>query len=311
MQLLVASAGGHLTQLRRLRPWLDSADDVALWVTYDSSQGRALQRDHDVVFGHGPSTRNVRAAVHNHRLATQLLGSRDCDRVVSTGAGIAVPFLVEAARRGLDAVYVESATRTHGPSLSGRILEHVPGVACYSQWPWHRRRWGGGLCVFDVFSPQPAASSRHDERQILVTLGTHRGYGFRRLVDQVMRLVKPTDRVVWQTGPTPAPGHIGHQVGPLGPAEFARLVERSDVIIGHAGIGTALTAMERGKLPILVPRRRAHGEHVDDHQVSLARFLDDRRLALGREVEALTEADFDTAAHHEIVRATGSLSLTR
>lgn len=302
MQLLVASAGGHLTELMRLRRQLDPADDVT-WVTYDSPQARELWADHPVVLGHGPSTRSARATVANYRLARQLLARPDIERVVSTGAGIAVPFLAEAARRGLEAVYVESATRVQGPSLSGRMLERVANVACYSQWPWARDGWQQGPGVFDSFSStiSPAPASR--SRQILVTLGTHPRYRFDRLVAQVGRVVGPTDRVIWQAGATPVPAHLGKATGPLSPAELDGVIEASDIVIGHAGVGTALKAMEHGRCPILVPRRRRHGEHVDDHQVAVARLLDQRGLVLSREAPELSRGDLRLAASRMCVDA--------
>jgi UDP-N-acetylglucosamine transferase subunit ALG13 len=306
MQLLVASAGGHLTQLLRLRHHFAASSDECAWVTYDSVQGRELRESSPVIFGHGPSTRSLRAAVGNHRLARRLLGSRPIERIISTGAGIAVPFLTVAARHGVEAVYVESATRTDGPSLSGRMLERIAGVSCYSQWAWARRGWHEGPWVFDAFTATTTPPTPVRGRRILVTLGTHPCYRFERLVEQVARVRRPTDRVVWQTGATPVPAHVGRATGSLRPSEFERLVDDSDVVIGHAGIGTAIKAMERGKFPILVPRRRQRGEHVDDHQVTLARLLDYKGLALAREPCELRASDLDAVAGRRILDAIAS-----
>jgi UDP-N-acetylglucosamine transferase subunit ALG13 len=62
----------------------------------------------------------------------------------------------------------------------------------------------------------------------------------------------------------------------------------ADVVVAHAGVGTALAAFEVGKQPVLVPRRLAHGEHVDDHQIQIAGELGTRGLALSVEAGALT-----------------------
>jgi beta-1,4-N-acetylglucosaminyltransferase len=61
--------------------------------------------------------------------------------------------------------------------------------------------------------------------------------------------------------------------------EFARFVDKeafdervraSRLVIGHAGIGVITAALEN-KVPLLVlARRAAFGEHVNDHQVSTA-----------------------------------------
>jgi UDP-N-acetylglucosamine transferase subunit ALG13 len=45
-------------------------------------------------------------------------------------------------------------------------------------------------------------------------------------------------------------------------------------IVAHAGSSFFLECRAAGRTPILVPRRRIHGEHVDDHQVEFAGSLD-------------------------------------
>ena len=61
-------------------------------------------------------------------------------------------------------------------------------------------------------------------------------------------------------------------------------------MIGHAGVGTALTALEEGRCPVLLPRLAAHSEHTDDHQVELALDMERRGLAVGVHVDDLNEA---------------------
>jgi UDP-N-acetylglucosamine--N-acetylmuramyl-(pentapeptide) pyrophosphoryl-undecaprenol N-acetylglucosamine transferase len=62
-------------------------------------------------------------------------------------------------------------------------------------------------------------------------------------------------------------------------------------VISHAGTGSILTALQLGKRPIVVPRRAAHGEHVDGHQDDLAAFVASEGLALVREADEITLAD--------------------
>jgi len=305
VEALVASAGGHLTQLLALRDSLGLSKEHSLWVTYNSPQGRELAGREPVVFGHGPSTRNARIAVRNAALAHRLFMAHRVTRVVSTGAGIAVPFLLQAAARGIDALYVESATRSGGPSLSGRILERVPGVLCAAQWSWGRRGWWQVASVFDGLESQPAAGQHREEngRRILVALGTHSCYRFDRLVSQVERVVRGDDTVVWQVGATPPPAGATTVVDDIGPAQFGDLVDGCDVVIGHGGLGTALTALRMGRYPILVPRRRAHGEHVDDHQQELVRALHAHQLALKREADEIVPEDLTVAAARRVTRS--------
>jgi UDP-N-acetylglucosamine transferase subunit ALG13 len=85
--------------------------------------------------------------------------------------------------------------------------------------------------------------------------------------------------ILWQTGSTLV-DDLGIAAQPLVPAaDLERAVAEADVVISHAGCGSALLALNAGKYPILVPRQPESGELVDGHQVQLARFLDQRGLA--------------------------------
>jgi UDP-N-acetylglucosamine transferase subunit ALG13 len=65
-----------------------------------------------------------------------------------------------------------------------------------------------------------------------------------------------------------------------------RLVAESRINIGHAGIGTVLTAFRCQTPLILVPRRSRQSEHVDDHQLELAYALaEEGRILLVEEPE--------------------------
>ena len=50
------------------------------------------------------------------------------------------------------------------------------------------------------------------------------------------------------------------------------------IVIAHAGVGTVLSALRVGHLPVVATRLREYGEAVDDHQVAFARRLAERGL---------------------------------
>ena len=54
--------------------------------------------------------------------------------VLTTGAGVAVPFAWVARIRGAKVVYVESLSRIDGPSLSYRLIAPI-AERQYVQWP--------------------------------------------------------------------------------------------------------------------------------------------------------------------------------
>lgn len=54
------------------------------------------------------------------------------------------------------------------------------------------------------------------------------------------------------------------------------LLERfheADCVVTHAGCGSIRDALSAGHVPVVVPRRRHLGEHIDDHQLDLWRAL--------------------------------------
>ena len=67
-------------------------------------------------------------------LAKRVLEERKPDVVLSTGAGVAVPFLRAGRKRGCFTIYVESITRLSELSLSGRMLYRTVD-RFFVQWP--------------------------------------------------------------------------------------------------------------------------------------------------------------------------------
>ncbi len=59
----------------------------------------------------------------------------------------------------------------------------------------------------------------------------------------------------------------------MAPEVFRSMVERAELVVAHAGMGSILTAFELGKPIIVLPRRAALGEHRNDHQLATSRRM--------------------------------------
>lgn len=57
----------------------------------------------------------------------------------------------------------------------------------------------------------------------------------------------------------------------LAPDEFNTLFDKARLVVSHAGMGTILSAMQKGKPIIVFPRIAALGEHRNEHQLATAR----------------------------------------
>ena len=147
--LLVCSCGGHLLQLVALRESWQRFSRT--WVTFDKSDARSLLADERVVFAHGPTNRNIKNLLRNLLVAWRVVRDVRPKVVLTTGAGVAVPFAWVARIRGAKVVYVESLARIDGPSLSYRLIAPV-AERRYVQWPELARDLHGSTFAGNVFS---------------------------------------------------------------------------------------------------------------------------------------------------------------
>jgi UDP-N-acetylglucosamine--N-acetylmuramyl-(pentapeptide) pyrophosphoryl-undecaprenol N-acetylglucosamine transferase len=311
--LLVATSGGHLQELWELRPRLEPLDGDVTWVTVDCAQSRALLAGEQRLFAPAARPRDPGAAMAGLRLARHVLALDRWTDVVSTGSSIAVPFLTLARAQGIRAHFVESAARVAGPSLSGRIVERLPGVRCYSPYDWwDRPGWVYRGSVLDGYGPEPAGGpaagsgagqDAAELRSVVVTVGRS-GYGFPRLLTRLQAILPRGCEVFWQTGASDLAGTGLERVARAVVTE-RELVERmaaADLVISHAGVGSALASMRAGRAPLLVPRKADRGEHVDDHQVQIARELERRGLASSCDADDLEPAVLGKAAFGRVGR---------
>ncbi len=76
----------------------------------------------------------------------------------------------------------------------------------------------------------------------------------------------------------------------LSPADFSDRFRTADHIIGHAGMGTIITAMEYGKPLLVMPRDAALGEHRNNHQLdTVKRFASSQLFDVVYNGEELAE----------------------
>jgi UDP-N-acetylglucosamine transferase subunit ALG13 len=101
------------------------------------------------------------------------------------------------------------------------------------------------------------------------------------------RLVRAVDTWAGETGETDVVAQTGASTYEcqhikakpyLALAEFQDHVQRAELVVAHAGMGSIITALEMGKSIIVMPRRAALMEHRNDHQLSTARHMAEHGL---------------------------------
>ena len=299
--VLVASGGGHLQQLVNLVPRLGISDDI-IWATPKTGLSDHLLRDEQhFVIPYAPP-RDWRAAVRLTGTARQMLKATGATRIISTGASPAPPFFLAGTSLGLDLHYIESATRSNGPSLSGKLIAMLPTAHLYTQYPeWANARWHYSGSIFDPFTAASTPSTGGGVRRVVVTLGTE-AFGFRRAVECLVKILPRDADVLWQTGYTDVDG-LGIEGRESVPGyELRSAMASADVVISHAGTGSAITSFEMGKKPLILPRESRFGEHVDDHQMLTANELKRRGLAVAVPVADLRHEHLEMTRTGRIVK---------
>jgi len=92
-----------------------------------------------------------------------------------------------------------------------------------------------------------------------------------RAVDQAIEAHLITTPVFAQIGQTDFHPRNMDWAATLDKSAFDHYIAEAAYVIGHAGIGSIMIALEQGKRLLVMPRRKCYGEHVNDHQLVNAR----------------------------------------
>lgn len=133
---LVSSNGGHLSHLLQLREWWSARP--RFWVTFAKPDAVSRLIGERVYWAYSPTNRNLRNVLRNFLLAIRVLRRERPDVVITSGAGVAVPFAYAAKLLGIRFVFIEVVDRIDSPTLSGRLVEPVADLMLV-QWPEQRR----------------------------------------------------------------------------------------------------------------------------------------------------------------------------
>jgi UDP-N-acetylglucosamine transferase subunit ALG13 len=119
----------------------------------------------------------------------------------------------------------------------------------------------------------------HRQPRIFVTVGTHE-QGFPRLISAVAAITtewlehdRPAEWIV-QTGPVTVslPPNVRHFPS-CSHVEIQKHLSWADISLSQSAPGSVFAAIAQGSMPIVVPRSKTLGEHVDNHQYAFADYL--------------------------------------
>lgn len=144
---LVCSSGGHFLELHSLKGLWEGYD--CFWVTFNHSDTQLLLQDEKRYWAYCPTNRNIKNLIRNFFLAAKILRKERPGVIISTGAGIAVPFIYLGRVLGIKTIYIESLTRVRTLSLAARLIYPVTQHILV-QWPELADRYKKAICIGQV-----------------------------------------------------------------------------------------------------------------------------------------------------------------
>lgn len=139
---------------------------------------------------------------------------------------------------------------------------------------------------------------------IFVTVGTHEQQ-FDRLVKAVDKLGENVDfdeELIIQTGYSTYEPRFCKWSRLYPYQEMIRLVGEARIVITHGGPSSFVMPLRFGKVPIVVPRQKRFGEHVNDHQLEFCRAMK-ARMGNIIVIEDIGELIYSIVSYDTVVKA--------
>lgn len=113
---------------------------------------------------------------------------------------------------------------------------------------------------------------------IFVTVGTHE-QPFDRLIkfiDILKKENKIEDEVIVQYGFGKYIPQYCEGYDFISSTKMQQFMRDARIVITHGGPATFIMALQNNKVPIVVPREKKYGEHINDHQLLFTKEVDEK-----------------------------------
>lgn len=136
--LLICSTGGHIKQLYSLKDFWSRYEHT--WVSFNAANAPSILKDEkNVVWAPHPTNfPNLPNNIKNSFLALRLVLSGKYTHIISTGAGVGVPYMwlgwLLSPFLKTKTIFIDSLTRTKGLSFSMKLVYFFTHIRL-TQWP--------------------------------------------------------------------------------------------------------------------------------------------------------------------------------
>ena len=123
---LVGSSGGHLTHLYLLKPFCEEKD--RFWVTFGKEDAKSILENEKMYECYFPTNRNIKNLIKNTFLAIKIIRKEKPKLIISSGAGVAVPFFYIGKIFGAKTIFIEVFDRIDKPTITGKLVYPVADI---------------------------------------------------------------------------------------------------------------------------------------------------------------------------------------
>lgn len=141
---IICSSGGHLLLLHLLKDFWQKHD--RFWVTFKKEDAVSLLQEERTYWAYFPTNRNIFNLIRNTFVAIHVLFKEKPDIIVSTGAGVAIPFFYLGKLMRKKLVFIEAYERIDNPSLTGRLVYRITD-AFILQWEEQKKHYPRGIVL--------------------------------------------------------------------------------------------------------------------------------------------------------------------
>lgn len=135
---------------------------------------------------------------------------------------------------------------------------------------------------------------------IFVTVGTHEQQ-FNRLVEYMDNWAAEHDeKVIIQTGYSTYEPKYAEWAKLYPYQKIVKLIDEARIVITHGGPSSFIMPLQKGKIPIVVPRQYKFNEHVNDHQLFFVKNVAER-IGTVIQVENIDKLNEIIKKYNEIV----------
>ncbi len=144
---IVCSSGGHLLLTHLLKKFWSQHD--RFWVTFKKEDAVSLLEDETVYWAYFPTNRNLFNLVRNFFVSLKVLFKEKPDVILSSGAGVAIPFFYVGKLMGKKLIFIEAYERIDNPSITGRLVYPITDLFIL-QWEEQKKIYPRGTVLGQI-----------------------------------------------------------------------------------------------------------------------------------------------------------------